>query len=127
MPILSNSPSGGGQNGFTSTFEKFEFQPGGEWRFTFHGPNGADYPNFNRFLEIVPSKRLVLEHVQEGHDFLLTFDFEDLGTEMGVTWTMRLPESSGEKLQAFIANANQENFERLAAHLEQQSAASEAA
>jgi uncharacterized protein YndB with AHSA1/START domain len=48
-----------GPNGFTSTFETFDFRIGGEWVFTFHGPNGTDYPNQSTFVEIVPNERIV--------------------------------------------------------------------
>ncbi len=34
-----------GPNGFTSSFEIFEFRPGGAWRFVFRGPDGTQYPN----------------------------------------------------------------------------------
>ena len=30
-----------GPEGFTNTFERFEFEPGGRWVFVMHGPNGA--------------------------------------------------------------------------------------
>ena len=47
-----------GPNGFTSTFQTFELRPGGHWRFVMHGPDGADYPNENVFIEVVaPEQR----------------------------------------------------------------------
>ena len=52
-----------GPNGFTNTFERFEFKPGGQWVFVMHGPNGASYPNENVFREIQPDTRIVIEHV----------------------------------------------------------------
>ncbi len=34
-----------GPAGFTNTFDVCEFKPGGQWSFTMHGPDGANYPN----------------------------------------------------------------------------------
>jgi len=34
-----------GPDGFTTTTTEMRVAPGGEWRFTMHGPDGTDYPN----------------------------------------------------------------------------------
>jgi len=47
-----------GPEGFSSTFETFEFRPGGRWRFVMHGPDGTDYPNENVLREIVAPERV---------------------------------------------------------------------
>ncbi|MCA9449996.1 MAG: SRPBCC domain-containing protein, partial [Candidatus Omnitrophica bacterium] len=52
-----------GPEGFSNTFEVFEFRPGGRWVFTIHGPDGKDYPNESEFLEIVPGSMVRLRHV----------------------------------------------------------------
>jgi uncharacterized protein YndB with AHSA1/START domain len=52
-----------GPNGFTSTFEVFEFQPGGRWKFVMHGPNGAQFLNESVFQELHAGSRLVIHHV----------------------------------------------------------------
>lgn len=49
-----------GPDGFTNTFDVFEFHPGGTWRFTMHGPDGQDYPNESVFREIAVPERVVL-------------------------------------------------------------------
>ena len=54
-----------GPNGFTNTFEQFEFTPGGRWVFVMHGPNGANYPNEAVFREIQPDTKIVIEHVSQ--------------------------------------------------------------
>jgi uncharacterized protein YndB with AHSA1/START domain len=38
-----------GPNGFTNTFEVFEFRPGGRWKFVMHGPEGSNHPNESVF------------------------------------------------------------------------------
>jgi uncharacterized protein YndB with AHSA1/START domain len=52
-----------GPDGFTNTFEQFEFKPGGRWTFVMHGPNGANFANESIFGEIEPDARIVVEHV----------------------------------------------------------------
>lgn len=52
-----------GPEGFTNTFELFEFKPGGRWDFVMHGPDGADYQNESFFREIQPDSKIVIEHV----------------------------------------------------------------
>jgi uncharacterized protein YndB with AHSA1/START domain len=60
-----------GPDGFTSDFEHFEFKPGGEWKFMFHGPDGRNYPNHAVWRAIERPSRLVLEHLGD-HHFVLT-------------------------------------------------------
>src|SRR5688500_12274801 len=60
-----------GPNGFTNTFEIFEFRPGGRWKFVMHGPNGANYANENVFLELHAPSKVVIQHVSQPH-FVLT-------------------------------------------------------
>jgi uncharacterized protein YndB with AHSA1/START domain len=72
-----------GPNGFTSTFETFDFRPGGEWVFVFHGPNGANYPNRSIFADIVPWERIVYAHVVPPHfRMTMTLAEEEGGTHL---------------------------------------------
>lgn len=108
-----------GPLGFTSTFHVFDFRPGGTWRFTMRGPNGAEYPNEHNFTEVVPPERIVYQHVQPPlHSFTMTITFADKEGKTELTWLMRF-ESAAEvaKLKSFIAGANEQNFDRLEAHL----------
>ena len=41
-----------GPAGFTNTFTTCEFNPGGRWSFTMHGPDGKNYRNECLFAEI---------------------------------------------------------------------------
>ncbi|WP_261339709.1 SRPBCC domain-containing protein [Blastopirellula marina] len=52
-----------GPNGFTTTFHEFDFQPGGDWKFFMHAPDGTDYPNESRFVEIIEPTRIVFDHL----------------------------------------------------------------
>jgi uncharacterized protein YndB with AHSA1/START domain len=105
-----------GPAGFSSTFEHFDFRPGGSWRFTMHGPDGKDYLNENVFAEIAAPSRVAIEHVR-GHRFVLTItlDTPDAGTTR-VGW-QQVFDSAEERarIAAFVGPANEQNLDRLAA------------
>lgn len=102
-----------GPAGFTNTFVKFDFHPGGDWHFTMHGPDGADHWNECIFREVVTDQRLVIEHFPVHHFFLtLTCTPQDGGTLVGWLQTFDT-EAHYRKLAAFVAKANEENLDRL--------------
>lgn len=104
-----------GPEGFTNTFGQFDFEPGGAWRFTMHGPDGTDYPNAKDFVEIVRPERIVFDHVQDGHGFRMTMTYEPAGEgETRLTWRMVFARPLTDDIRAFILNANEQNFDRLA-------------
>jgi uncharacterized protein YndB with AHSA1/START domain len=111
-----------GPKGFTITIEKFDFRAGGEWVFVMHGPDGQNYPNRKKFVEIERPSRIVFRHIQAGHDFLMTMTFQDLGNKTRLTWDMQF-ESDGDNpaLKGFILSANEENFDKLGDLLRQSS------
>lgn len=107
-----------GPQGFSNTFQAFDFRPGGAWRFTMHGPDGAAYGMDHRFLEIVPPERLVVRHDQPGHDFTLTILCTAQGDRTEITWRMLFDDpAEAAKLRPFLLRANEENLDRLAACL----------
>jgi uncharacterized protein YndB with AHSA1/START domain len=107
-----------GPDGFTSTFQAFEFRPGGHWRFVMHGPDGANYPNENAFREIVATRRVVVEHVSEDHHFLLTVTFADQGGKTLVGWR-QLFDTAAHKdaIAPIVSKANEQVLDRLAAEV----------
>lgn len=107
-----------GPAGFTNTVEEFDFRAGGAWRITMRAPDGKEYPNASRFLEVTPPTRVVFEHLGPMHRYWMTMDFAPEPAGARLTWHMRF-ESAGEhaRLKEFIAAANEQNFDRLAACL----------
>jgi uncharacterized protein YndB with AHSA1/START domain len=103
-----------GPAGFSNTFQEFDPRPGGMWRLTMHGPDGAEYPMTNQFLEVSP-ERVVVRHPQEGHDFTLTITMAEEGSGTRVEWRMRFdsPEEA-ERVRPFVTPANEQNLDRLA-------------
>ncbi len=72
-----------GPDGFTNTIHKMDVQPGGEWLFVMHGPDGTDYDNRVVFREVVPPRRLVYQHGEKGRPdhFLVTATFTAQGNQ----------------------------------------------
>lgn len=53
-----------GPRGFTLTHHSKELRTGGHWNYTMHGPDGIDYPNSTKYLEVVPLAKLVCHQPQ---------------------------------------------------------------
>lgn len=107
-----------GPNGFTNTIREFDLRPGGRWRLTMHGPDGANYENLSEFAEVTPSERIDFQHLEPVHGFRMTMTFVPRGAQTELTWTMRFDDpDEAAKVGKFVAVANQQNFDRLAAHL----------
>ncbi len=114
-----------GPKGFTNTFHAFEPRPGGEWRFTMHGPDGARYENRCVFAEIEEPNRIVFDHIEPVHSFRVTADFEELRADktgrVTTKITFRMVFEDAEECQRskpYIIKGNEENFDRLEAELE---------
>ena len=102
-----------GPDGFTSTFQTFEFRQGGSWLFTMHGPDGADYPNRSEFLEIVPDSLVRIKHVNLPH-FELSISLEPSATGTLVSWVGVFESREfAEKARRFLETANEQNLNRL--------------
>ncbi len=103
-----------GPEGFTNTFHTFEFRQGGPWRFTMHGPDGADYPNQSEFLEIVPNAMVRIKHLNLPH-FELSISLEPTATGTRVSWVGVFENDAfAEKMRQFLETANEQNLSRLA-------------
>src|SRR6185369_14336233 len=50
-----------GPDGFTTTTHEMDLRPGGTWRHTMVGPDGKQYPNEIRFVEIDRPRKLVYD------------------------------------------------------------------
>ena len=107
-----------GPNGFTNTFHTFELKPGGKWHFTMHGPDGTDYENLCVFQEIVEPERVVLDHIETVHRFLLTGNFTpvDNGTAIEFRQVFTSADECN-RIRSFVTGANEQNLDRLEAVL----------
>ncbi|HNF90145.1 MAG TPA: SRPBCC domain-containing protein [Thiobacillaceae bacterium] len=106
-----------GPAGFSSTIHVFEFVPGGRWLLTLHGPDGQDYPNESRFTRVVPDALFEIEHLN-GHHFLLTITLEAAAGGTRVHWRQTFDTAEHyQTIAAFVATANAQNLDRLAAEV----------
>jgi uncharacterized protein YndB with AHSA1/START domain len=80
-----------GPRGFTNTTKRHEFRVGGYWEHVMHGPDGVNYPNKAKFLEIVPLERIVFllgggsdleADERRGATFTATWTFETVGDNL---------------------------------------------
>lgn len=107
-----------GPAGFTSTIHLFEFRTGGKWLLTMHGPDGKDYPNESRFTRIVTDQVFEIEHLN-GHHFFLTLELVPLDGATQVKWRQTFDTAEHyERIADFVAAANEQNLERLAAEVQ---------
>jgi len=103
-----------GPDGFTSTFQTFEFRKGGSWQFIMHGPDGTDYPNQSEFLEIVPNSMIRIKHINQPH-FELSISLEATATGALVSWFGVFENHEfAENMRQFLEAANEQNLDRLA-------------
>jgi uncharacterized protein YndB with AHSA1/START domain len=106
-----------GPEGFKNTIHQFDFRPGGNWLLTMHGPDGQDYPNESRFTRIVRDELFEIEHFS-GHHFVLSIELRafDRGTQVQWRQTFDSVEHY-QRIAEFVAGANEQNLQRLAAEV----------
>jgi len=106
-----------GPNGFTNTFEVFDFRAGGRWTFVMHGPDGSHHPNESVFEAVDEPSRVVIRHLSVP-PFVLTVGLEADGGGTAVTWAQEFadPETAA-RLLALVGPANEQNLDRLQAVL----------
>lgn len=106
-----------GPNGFTNTFEVFEFEPGGVWKFVMHGPDGSHYPNESVFLQIEAPEKLVIQHASKPH-FVLTITLHEDDDSTRIDWVGIFDDADvADRLRPMAETANEQNLDRLAALL----------
>ncbi len=113
-----------GPVGFTTTIQEFDLRPGGRWHLTMGAPDGTEYAMEKEFVEVVAGARIVHDHLQEGHRFLMTMIFADHAQGTELTWRMRFADAAEfARVQPYIIPANEENFDRLGTYLAEQTGA----
>ncbi len=119
-----------GPRGFTITTHSKDLRPGGHWNYTMHGPDGVDYPNNTKYLEVEEYKKLVYDHggnEQQAPLFRVTVLFSEKNgkTTMDMTMTMPSPEAT-EKIRGIIKKASgNSTWDRLAEYLEKEATGKE--
>ena len=103
-----------GPKGFTNTFEEFDFQSGGKWKFVMHGPDKGNYNNECEFIEIdEPNFIYWKRHSKPLFRIAALFDeTEHEQTKLTFRMIFDTPEEC-EKLKKFVVDKNEENFDKL--------------
>ena len=106
-----------GPAGFTNTFEVCEFQEGGRWIFTMHGPDGHNYANESVFAEIEAPRKIVIRHVCEPK-YVMTVGLTPSANGTVVSWvqTFETPEIA-RAIERIAGPANEQNLDRLTAEV----------
>lgn len=102
-----------GPEGFTNTFEVFEFTVGGRWKFVMYGPDGKSYPNESFFEELVPDEKIVIHH-DCPPNFKLTIELTPGREGTHLSWSQVFEDAEtaqAVKLRAGLAN--EQNIDRL--------------
>ena len=82
-----------------------------------HGPDWKNYPNENRFRETNP-ERVVVEHLDEVHHFMLTITLTPKDGQTLVGWRQLFDSAEHkQKVAPFVVAANEQNLDRLAAEV----------
>lgn len=113
-----------GPDGFTSTFHRFQFHPGGSWQLTLHGPDGANHPNEYRLVRIEPDRLLELDHPSDDHHFTLTIELRPQGQGTLVAWQQTFDTVDDYRpLAGILEQANEQVLQRLCAEVRRPSLA----
>ncbi len=115
-----------GPRGFTITTHSKDLRPGGIWHYTMHGPDGVDYPNKTKYLEVETNSRLVYDHGANDEQaplFRVTVVFTDVQGKTKMDMRMTLPTAqAAEETKKFIKKAGGNGtWDRLAEYLEKES------
>jgi len=113
-----------GPDGFDTVTHDIDPRQGGLWRFTMHGPDGTEYPNWVRYVEFVAPERLVWDQGREvggepWHRTTVTLEETDGATH--VTLHMRFPDAAARRRAVEDYGAvegGKQTLARLAAHVE---------
>ncbi len=84
-----------------------------------HGPDGKDFQNHSVFRELVPGELVAFDHLGPMHAFQVRTTLYDFQGGTLVRFRMRFADAAEvARIRGFIAPANEQNFDRLAAVLE---------
>lgn len=102
-----------GPEGFTNTFEVFEFKPGGKWQFVMHGPDGKRYLNESVFAQLEPNSKVVIEHVCTPL-FILAIQLIPVENGTQINWEQVFAdEATAQAVKNIVEPANEQNLDRL--------------
>lgn len=111
-----------GPRGFTITTHHSDIRSGGTWDYTMHGPDGVDWPNVTKYLEVEKYSRMVYDHGGSKDRpplFRVTVNFSETKGKTLMEMTMALPtEEAAKETKKFIKKAGGDStWDRLAEYI----------
>jgi len=104
-----------GPRGFTTTTHSIDIRPGGTWKFVMHGPDGRDYDNEIRYVDIQAPDLIIYDHVPAHHRSTITFEEEGNATRVTVHMLFETPELRKEVIEKHGAEVGlKQHLEALA-------------
>lgn len=111
-----------GPRGFTITTHQSDVRTGGTWNYTMHGPDGVDYHNITKYIEVEKHSHMIYDH--GGNEdrpplFRVTVHFfETAGqTKMEMTMALATPEIANETKKFIKKAGGDATWDRLAEYL----------
>ena len=103
-----------GPEGFSNTFDEFDFRNGGKWIFTMHGPDGKGYENESVFETVKENELILLHHISKP-EYKAEFNFSATGSnKSSLIWKMVFTEQKAyDALKDIVTEKNEENLNRL--------------
>jgi uncharacterized protein YndB with AHSA1/START domain len=102
-----------GPDGFSNTFEVFEFKVGGKWKFIMHGPDGRTYPNESVFAQLEPGSKVVIEHACVPY-FTLAVVLTPVAGGTRVSWEQVFADAATARaVEHIVGPANEQNLDRM--------------
>lgn len=102
-----------GPDGFSNTFEIFEFRTGGRWKFVMHGPDGTNYSNESVFKEVVTNAKVVIHHDCPPY-FTLTVELAPITDGTHLSWQQVFEDAAtAQAVKQIVGPANEQNINRL--------------
>lgn len=111
-----------GPRGFTITTHSKDVKTDGHWNYIMHGPNGVNYPNSTKYLDVEKYSRMVYDHggnADQPPMFRVTVLFSEINHKTKMEMTMALPtEEAAQNTKKFIKQAaGDTTWDRLAEYL----------
>ncbi|MDQ0423486.1 uncharacterized protein YndB with AHSA1/START domain [Peteryoungia aggregata LMG 23059] len=111
-----------GPDGFRNETHEMDFSVGGLWRYTMHGPDGKDWPNWIRYQDISPPNRIAYQHGGEmgepAHfEGVITLRDEGERTRVILTLIFATREARDATFEFGAVEGGQQTLARLDAHV----------
>lgn len=102
-----------GPDGFSNTFEVFEFKAGGQWKFVMQGPDGKRYANECVFTVLEPGRSVVIRHACAPY-FTLTITLAAAAAGTHLTWDQVFDDTqTAQAVKQIVEPANEQNIDRM--------------